>query len=107
MKMSRDQKHDGCECTKKPQGSTLYSGQRGEFYAMGILPQLSKREARVKIIVHYAKAPTGYFFMCFFFFFLFFFLNVCLFLRQRETGHERGRSREREGDTESEAGSRL
>ena len=28
-------------------------------------------------------------------------------MRQRETEHEQGRSREREGDTESEAGSRL
>ena len=33
--------------------------------------------------------------------------NVYLFLRQRETQHERGRVREREGDTESETGSRL
>ena len=33
------------------------------------------------------------------------FLNVCLFLR--ETEHEPERGREREGDTESEAGSRL
>ena len=33
--------------------------------------------------------------------------NVYLFLRQRETQHEWGRGREREGDTESEAGSRL
>ena len=32
--------------------------------------------------------------------------NVYLFLRQRETEHEWGRA-EREGDTESEAGSRL
>ena len=36
---------------------------------------------------------------------LFFVLNVYLFLRQRETEHEWGRSRE--GDTEAEAGSRL
>ena len=35
----------------------------------------------------------------------FFFSNVYLFLGQRETEHERGRGRE--GDTESEAGSRL
>ena len=39
------------------------------------------------------------------FFFLFF--NVYLFLRQRETECEWGRGREREGDTGSEAGSRL
>ena len=49
--------------------------------------------------------------MIFFFFFLFsFFLNFfhCfyLFLGQRETEHERGGA-EREGDTESETGSRL
>ena len=33
----------------------------------------------------------------------------CLFIfdRERKTGHEWGRGREREGDTESEAGSRL
>ena len=37
----------------------------------------------------------------------FIFFNVCLFLRQRETEHERGRVRDREGDTESETGSRL
>ena len=37
----------------------------------------------------------------------FIFLNVYLFLRQRETEHEWGRNRERGGDTESEAGSRL
>ena len=36
---------------------------------------------------------------------LFFFFNVYLFLGQRETEHERGA--EREGDTESETGSRL
>ena len=35
----------------------------------------------------------------------FFFFN--LFLGQRETEHELGRGREREGDTESETGSRL
>ena len=35
-----------------------------------------------------------------------FFFNVYLFLRQKETQHERGGA-EREGDTESEAGSRL
>ena len=34
-----------------------------------------------------------------------FFFNVYLFLR--ETEHKWGRGREREGDTESEAGSRL
>ena len=34
-----------------------------------------------------------------------FFFNVYLFLRQRETEHERGRLRE--GDTECEASSRL
>ena len=39
-------------------------------------------------------------------FFLILFFNVYLFLRQRETEHEQGGS-EREGDTESEAGSRL
>ena len=33
------------------------------------------------------------------------FFNVYLILRERK--HERGRSRETEGDTESEAGSRL
>ena len=33
--------------------------------------------------------------------------NVYLFLTHRETEHEQGRVREREGDTESEAGSRL
>ena len=37
---------------------------------------------------------------------LFFFLIVCLFI-ERETGSKQGRGREREGDTESEAGSRL
>ena len=44
----------------------------------------------------------------FFYFFIFkiFFLMFYLFLRQRETEHEWGGS-EREGDTESEAGSRL
>ena len=35
------------------------------------------------------------------------FFNVYLFLRQRETEHEQGRVREREGDPESAAGSRL
>ena len=41
------------------------------------------------------------------FFFLNFFFNVFyLFLGQRETEHERGGA-EREGDTESETGSRL
>ena len=39
-------------------------------------------------------------------FFFYFFLNVYLLLRQREIEHERGGS-EREGDTESETGSRL
>ena len=38
---------------------------------------------------------------------VFFFFNVYLLLRQRETEHEWGRVREREGDTESETGSRL
>ena len=33
--------------------------------------------------------------------------NVYLFLRQRETEHEQGWGREREGDTESETSSRL
>ena len=42
-----------------------------------------------------------------FFFFLIFFFNVYLFWGQRETEHEWGRGREREGDTESETGSRL
>ena len=37
---------------------------------------------------------------------LFFFFNSYLFLKERETEHEWGRA-EREGDTESEAGSRL
>ena len=36
-----------------------------------------------------------------------FFSNVYLFLGQRGTEHERGRGKEREGDTESETGSRL
>ena len=36
-----------------------------------------------------------------------FFLNVYLFLRQRETHSMNGGGAEREGDTESEAGSRL
>ena len=38
---------------------------------------------------------------------LFIYFNIYLFLRQRETEHEWGRVREREGDTESETGSRL
>ena len=38
-------------------------------------------------------------------FLLFFFFNVCLFLGETEC--EWGRGRESEGDTESEAGSRL
>ena len=37
----------------------------------------------------------------------FFFLMFVLFLRQKVTEHELGRGREREGDTESEGGSRL
>ena len=36
-----------------------------------------------------------------------FFLNVCLFLRERKTQSVSGGGAEREGDTESEAGSRL
>ena len=40
-------------------------------------------------------------------FFFFNFFNVYLFLKERETECEQGRSRERGGDTESEAGSRL
>ena len=39
-------------------------------------------------------------------FFIYFF-NVYLFLRETETDCEQVRGREREGDTESEAGSRL
>ena len=39
-------------------------------------------------------------------FFLIFFFNVYLFLGQRETEHDGGGA-EREGDTESETGSRL
>ena len=35
------------------------------------------------------------------------FFNVCLFLRETETECEWVRGREREGDTEAEAGSRL
>ena len=35
------------------------------------------------------------------------FFNVYLFLRERDIECEQGRSREREGDTESEAGSRF
>ena len=37
----------------------------------------------------------------------FLFFNVYLFLRVRETGHEWRQGREREGDPESKAGSRL
>ena len=33
--------------------------------------------------------------------------NVYLFLRDRQTEHEQGRGRERQGDTESETGSSL
>ena len=51
---------------------------------------------------HYLKTKRH----CSSVFFLFFF-NVYLFLRQRETEHEWGRVREREGDTESKTGSRL
>ena len=36
-----------------------------------------------------------------------FFFDVYLLLRQRETEHEWGGGAEREGDTESETGSRL
>ena len=36
-----------------------------------------------------------------------FIYNIYLFLGDRETEHEQGRGREREGGTESEAGSRL
>ena len=57
--------------------------------------------------------PLGLFFPLFVFtVYLFYFdlkkiiFNVYLFLRQRETEHELGRAK-REGDTESEAGSRL
>ena len=39
--------------------------------------------------------------------FVFTFFNVYLFLKERETECEWGRGRESEGDTESEAGSRL
>ena len=42
----------------------------------------------------------------FIYFFLIFFFNVYLFFGQREAEHERGGA-EREGDTESEAGSML
>ena len=35
------------------------------------------------------------------------FFNIYLFLREIETEHEWGKDRERRGDTESEAGSRL
>ena len=41
------------------------------------------------------------------FFFSIFFLNVYLFLRQRERQSMNGGGSEREGDTESETGSRL
>ena len=37
----------------------------------------------------------------------FFFYCLFIFERQRDTWHELGRGREREGDTESEAGSRF
>ena len=40
-------------------------------------------------------------------FFFFNFFKVYLFLRKRDTEPVLGRGREREGDTESEAGSRL
>ena len=36
-----------------------------------------------------------------------YFLNVYLFLRERQTEGEQGRDKEREGDTEAKAGSRL
>ena len=39
--------------------------------------------------------------------FLIFFFNVCLFLREMECEWRRGRGREREGDTEFEASSKL
>ena len=51
------------------------------------------------------RRPVKYVYFCVFL--IYFFINVYLFLRQRETKHEWGRGREREGDTESEAGSRL
>ena len=35
------------------------------------------------------------------------FFNLLIFERQREIEHKQGRGRERRGDTESEAGSRL
>ena len=42
-----------------------------------------------------------------FFFLIKNFLNVYLFLRERETEYEQRRGREKEGDIESKAGSRL
>ena len=43
----------------------------------------------------------------FFFFFFIFFLKIYLFLGERERQSMNGRGAEREGDTESETGSRL
>ena len=56
----------------------------------------------ILVITYYMTIITRYPIKTFLFFF-----NVYLFLRQRETEHEWGRGREREGDIESLAGSRL
>ena len=58
------------------------------------------------VVVNFLKA-MGETEACLFFFFLIFFSTFFIFiLGQRETEHERGGA-EREGDTESETGSRL
>ena len=67
------------------------------------------------VVFHFLGIPQFIFFLILFFltlihlkfFILNFILNVYLFLRESETEHEWGRGWEREGDTESEAGSRL
>ena len=53
------------------------------------------------------KKQQNFFFNVYYFFLIFFFLNVYLFLRQRARQSMNGGGAEREGDTESEAGSRL
>ena len=55
------------------------------------------------LTVYVSFFPLG---LCVHLFFSFFFFNVYLFLGHRETEHERGGA-EREGDTESETGTRL
>ena len=84
------------EQTALPTSTFLIMAEKGKY----LDPNINRCYHSLQL----KKIPFGlhqYFFSCFFKCFYY------LFLKDRETECEQGRDREREGDTESEVGSRL